>query len=148
MSGAGCQIIGTGFVLFPEFLVGLVAGGSEVIELGSYYVYHMGWFMWSVGVSIAIFGAMVGEGKTGKAMLFGASMNLARIPMALIFMFGLNRLPDALEWMVGFKASAPPLIGGFEGIVWAIILSAIGKAVLFGGYYGLISPSLRLSNKS
>jgi putative MATE family efflux protein len=135
MSGAGCQLIGTAFVLFPDFLVGLVASGPEVIGHGTYYVYYMGWFMWSVGVSIAVFGAMVGEGKTGKAMLIGASMNLARIPMALGFMFGTDKLPEALEWMVGLKETAPPLVGGFEGIVWAIILSAIGKAILYSGFY-------------
>ena len=134
MSALSCQLVGLGFLLAPETLSAIVTDDPDTLANAAQYVGTIGWVMWAVGLEMAMYGALVGIGKTHATMIISGGMNLLRIPIAATLLFGAPQLIAALQWSLAGARAAPPVVGGFSAIAYTIAFTAIVKALLLGAY--------------
>ncbi len=97
-----------------EHLFGIFIPELDVIALGASYLKIIGVSQLPQAVEILTAGAFIGLGKTTPPSLVGISLNLLRIPAALIL-------------------SATAL--GLDGVWWAIAISSILKGVILSVWY-------------
>ena len=110
-----------------------VVSDPEAQRLGAQYLLWMGIFMFTVPIDITLEGILIGVGRTTIPMKISVVMNLLRIPIACIVIYGPEGFIQGLLFAIGFEPSSMPEPAGitksFLGITWAIVLSAAGKAV-------------------
>ncbi len=97
-----------------EKLFGIFIPEPEVIALGASYLKIIGISQLPQAVEILTAGAFIGLGKTAPPSIVGISLNLLRIPVALLL-------------------SATAL--GLDGVWWAISLSSILKGIVLSTWY-------------
>ncbi|MCK9526914.1 MAG: MATE family efflux transporter [Limnochordia bacterium] len=101
-------------ILGAEHLFGIFIPEPEVIALGASYLKIIGVSQLPMAVEILTAGSFIGLGKTAPPSIVGISLNLLRIPAALIL-------------------SATVL--GLDGVWWAISISSILKGIVLSGWY-------------
>ena len=136
LSALSCQLVGFAFLLAPETLSSIVTDDPATLRYATEYVGLIGWVMWAVGLETAMYGALIGIGKTHATLMISGGMNLLRIPIAATLLFGAPQLVDALGWSVAGLGDAPAVAGGFSAIVYTIMITAVIKAALLGLYVG------------
>lgn len=135
LSAASCQLIGFIFILFPEPLCRLVTDDPATLAYATEYVYIIGWVMGAVGFEMAMFGAMIGTGKTQVAFLISGGCNLIRIPLAAFLIFGATQTLSGSLWAAFGIGEAPIVTGSFAGLAWTIAATAMLKALLYMMYW-------------
>jgi putative MATE family efflux protein len=134
LAAACCQLVGFGFLLAPEQLTAIVTGDPQTLAYGAQYVSTIGWVMWAVGFEMAMYGAFLGAGQTRLSMTISSTANLLRIPIAAWFLFGPDAFGTGVLWSLTGLVDAPPVIGAFRALAYAIAGTAVLKAFAFGVY--------------
>jgi putative MATE family efflux protein len=110
-----------------------VVSDPEARNLGAQYLFWMGIFMFTVPIDVTLEGILIGVGRTTIPMKISVVMNLLRIPIACIVIYGPEGFFQGVLFALGFEPSSMPEPAGmtqsFLGITWAIVLSAAGKAI-------------------
>jgi putative MATE family efflux protein len=110
-----------------------VVSDPQAQELGVQYLIWMGIFMFTVPIDITLEGILIGAGRTTIPMKISVVMNLLRIPIACVVIYGPEGFVNGCLFALGFAPGNLPepasMMTSFLGITWAIILSAAGKAV-------------------
>ncbi|HHT68280.1 MAG TPA: MATE family efflux transporter [Firmicutes bacterium] len=101
-------------ILGAEHLFGVFIPEPDVIRLGASYLKIIGVSQLPQAVEILTAGAFIGLGKTAPPSIVGISLNLLRIPAALVL-------------------SATVL--GLDGVWWAISISSILKGIILSTWY-------------
>jgi putative MATE family efflux protein len=143
LSALCCQLIGVMFILFPEPLCRLVTDDPDTLGFAIEYVYIMGWVMWAVGFEMSMFGAMVGTGRTQVAFVISGGINMLRVPIAVVLVFGSQQLLAGTAWAVLGMGPAPVVTGGFSALALTIGVTAILKAILYAMYWAIYAPTDR-----
>jgi hypothetical protein len=97
-------LLGVPFVIFPEQIAAIISNDASIIKYTAQYLLIVGYVMATVGVEMACYGAMVGAGQAGKIVLINGSMNLARVPIAVLCLYGTARFWSAMAWAVGITS--------------------------------------------
>ncbi len=137
MSAVSCQLVGLAFLLAPETLSAIVTDDPATLGHAARYVETIGWVMWAVGLEMAMYGALIGSGRTHATMTISGGLNLLRVPIAATLLFGAPHLADALQWSVAGLADAPAVTGGFSAIAYTIAGTALLKASLLAAYVAM-----------
>jgi len=128
------EVIGIILALTAPLTLRLVSEDPQTQELGALYLYWVGPLMFLVGTEITLQGVLVGAGRTMTSMKIIGVMDLLRVPIATLLVFGWSGLGDGLYYVLGM-GPAPAIVGSdmksaFLGVTLAIAISAGGKALL------------------
>jgi putative MATE family efflux protein len=126
-------IVGLLTAATSSFTIQVVVSDPQAQELGIQYLFWMGIFMFTVPIDITLEGILIGAGRTTTPMKISVIMNLLRIPIACMVIYGPENFLDGCLFAFGFAPENLPepasMMTSFLGITWAIIISAAGKAV-------------------
>jgi len=141
-------LLGVPFLTFPEKISALLGDDPDIVKYCSQYLRMCGKIMAFIGFEMACYGAFIGAGKARLVFSINSTMNLLRIPITVLGMYGQSI--HALAWAVGLVPRAPndtknrsansvthggvaiPLIGDFDAVCFAIAITGIMKAISFG----------------
>ncbi|MDI9484896.1 MAG: MATE family efflux transporter [Bacillota bacterium] len=101
-------------ILGSEKLFGIFIPEPEVIALGASYLKIIGLSQLPQAVEILTAGAFIGLGRTAPPSIVGISLNLLRIPAALVL---------------------SGTVLGLDGVWWAISISSILKGLILSTWY-------------
>jgi len=136
LSALSCQLVGILFLAFPVELSSIVTDDPATLDFAARYVEIIGWVMWAVGLEMAMLGALVGAGWTGFVMLISGINNILRVPITAFLVFGADHIVSGSLWMALGVGDAPTVTGSFDGIAWAIAVTAVFKALLYIALFG------------
>jgi putative MATE family efflux protein len=126
-------IVGLLTALTASWTIQAVVSDPEAQSLGAKYLLWMGIFMFTVPIDVTLEGILIGVGRTTIPMKISVVMNLLRIPIACIIIYGFSGFFQGCLFAFGFEVSPRPVPASIEqsfmGITWAIVLSAGGKAI-------------------
>jgi len=137
MSGVSACLTGLPFIFFSHQIAGLLSADEEIVRYCAMYIKAQGCVAFSVGFEMGSYGAWIGAGKAREVFLTNGSMNLVRIPVSVLCLFGQSNFWKGLGWALGMRNHLPPTVGTFECIVWVIAYTACAKAALFALWLGL-----------
>ena len=92
----------------------------------------MGIVSFTTGFEIAAYGSFIGAGKARGVFLTNGSMNVLRIPLCCVCLYGRDHFVQGLAFALGLGSSKNlPQLGNFNCICWVIMGTAATKAALF-----------------
>ena len=137
LSALSCQLVGVSFLIFPEQLCAVVTDDPATLGYAARYVEIIGWVMWAVGLEMAMYGALIGKGWTGVTVWVSGLNNMARVPLAAALVFGLDATARGTLWALTGVGEAPAVGGSYDGLAWAIAVTAVIKALIYGGFFAV-----------
>jgi len=138
MSGFCGFVMGLPFIFYSEPIARLLSNDPEIVRFCAQYTKLQGFVSFGVGFEIAAYGAFIGAGKAREVFLTNGSMNLLRVPIASLCMFGSSGFWRGLTWALGINGKSPPVpTGDFLCICWVIAGTAVCKAALFAIWLNL-----------
>jgi hypothetical protein len=117
VSAVATGLLGLPFVIFPEQIAAVISNDAAIIKYTAQYLHIVGFAMATVGFEMACFGAMLGAGQAGKIVLINGTLDLVRVPAAVLCLYGVSQFWTAMAWAVGLTdvldtflpATTPPL---------------------------------------
>lgn len=143
MSAVSCQAMGVLFMLFPVELSQIVTQDPDTLFYASWYIRIMGWAMWAVGAEMSLYGAMIGAGRTHMTLLVSGVLNISRVPLAAVLLFGIDEFWGGTLWAAFGFGQAPAITGDFGALPWTIVATAMCKALLYSVYLWLTRRKAR-----
>jgi hypothetical protein len=133
MSALSAFATGLPFVFFPVKIASILSQDSEIVKYCAEYIHVLGYVMFFVGWEMASFGALLGAGKASFLCWVNGSLNLARVPIAVLCMYGYENFWVVLKWVLGFSNGIDHInpSGDFSCIVYSVASTAVFKAVFF-----------------
>ena len=149
LSAAGAGALGVPFLLFPSNISAMLTEDPEIIKYCAIYLRMCGFIMAFVGFEMACYGVFIGAGKARIVFFTNATMNLIRIPITVIGMYGTSDLLVTLAWSIGFikreksdftnlnagtvthGGNIIPLIGTFDSVCFSIAITSFLKAFVY-----------------
>lgn len=146
LSAACCQAVSLLFLFFPEQLCSLVTDDPATLDYASRYVSVIGWVMWAVGLEMSMYGALIGAGWTQMCVWVSGVANILRVPIAAAFVFGAGSMLQGTLWAYFGKGTAPAVTGGFDGLSYAIAITAVIKAVIYMAFFATRRQGIQVTH--
>lgn len=134
MSAVSCQVMGLLFLFFPMELSAIVTDDPQTLHFATWYIRIMGWVMWAIGWEMSLYGAMIGAGRTHMTLLVSGALNVCRVPLAAVLLFGVSGAASGTMWAAFGVGDAPALQGDFSALPMTIAITAVIKASLYSIY--------------
>lgn len=132
MSSACSCLTGLPFIFFSTQIASTLSDDAEIIKYCAMYIRLMGIVSFGVGFEMAAYGAFLGAGKARDVFLTNGSMNVLRVPLCVVCLFGQHNFSRGIAWAVGLSGGTPPPpIGDFRCVCYVIMFTAVCKALLF-----------------
>ena len=140
------SVVGTAglpFLLFPDKLASILSRNHDIRHFCAEYLRIVGCSMLAVGWEGASYGAIIGAGQARIMAIVNCSINLLRVPIALILISTPWKDIPSIVSQVAFGLGDKSVIErssiewqkdqtfAFSGICWVISLTAIFKASVY-----------------
>ena len=150
LSAAGAGIFGVLFLSMPMTIAKILSNDVDIIKYCSIYLRACGCIMALVGFEMACYGTFLGAGKARTVFLTSATMNLLRIPLTILGLYGTADFWLNLAWSFGFVSGdinadtgaiihggrVVDMVGKFDIVCWAIVATCVVKSLIYGCMLG------------
>lgn len=130
-SVCGC-LTGLPFIFLSKQIASILSNDPDIVHYCGIYIHLMGMVSFTTGFEIAAYGSFLGAGKARGVFLTNGSMNILRIPLCCLCLYGRRHFFGGMAFAIGLGSpESLPLLGTFNCICFTIMGTAATKALLF-----------------